>query len=355
MMAIHGFVLQLAGGTPIVYDNDLVVRLDGGWMPCGFWVERYVRHPVYGGSPRESNVAVEKLTETRDHYEKFPFIEGGSERIAWWQEYLKPFLPDSALQGRLIGDIGSSVGEISRGLGNRGARTVCLDVTLAALRRCLEINPNSDAFHGDALNLPFADETFDHTVCIGVLMITSDCRRGLQEVARVTAAGGTVVLFIYNYWSYLNLVYHLFKPVRKILSLEDVPRPLVRMMGFFARRHLGMDLDDAQLRRLLGDKLWTPQATFHTVNQIRKWGEAEGLVLRRWKRFYHHYANVMAFQKSGVLRDNSMQGVEVRCLDCGDSPLPRFEEGYHCGNCGKVYEKKENIHRFLCHGLPAEH
>ena len=239
MMAIHGFVLQLAGGTPIVYDNDLVVRLDGGWMPCGFWVERYVRHLVYGGSPRESNVAVEKLTETRDHYEKFPFIEGGSERIAWWQEYLKPFLPDSALQGRLIGDIGSNVGEISRGLGNRGARTVCLDVTLAALRRCLEINPNSDAFHGDALNLPFADETFDHTVCIGVLMITSDCRRGLQEVARVTAAGGTVVLFIYNYWSYLNLVYHLFKPVRKILSLEDVPRPLVRMMGVGYPLHSG--------------------------------------------------------------------------------------------------------------------
>ena len=102
-----------------------------------------------------------KLKETKGYYEAYPFIEGGEKRIAWWQEYLKPFLPDDLIKGSLMGDIGSSIGEISRGLNNRGARMTCLDLTLTALKRNREINPESDLFNGSALNLPFADKSFD--------------------------------------------------------------------------------------------------------------------------------------------------------------------------------------------------
>ena len=40
----------------------------------------------------------QKLKQTRNYYEEFPFIEGGEERIRWWQEYLKPFLPDDLIK-----------------------------------------------------------------------------------------------------------------------------------------------------------------------------------------------------------------------------------------------------------------
>jgi SAM-dependent methyltransferase len=292
-------------------------------------------------------VKSEHVKETRGYYEEFPFIEGGPKRIEWWKEYLKPFLPDDLVRGRLIGDIGSSVGEITRGLADRGARMVCLDLTLEALKRCREINPEATIFHGNALKLPFANETFDHTISIGVLMVTPDCRRGIKEVARVTAPGGTVVLFIYNYWSYLNLIYHLFKPVTKVIPLHSVPSGLVRLMQPFVKGHLDIELGEPQLRRLLGDKLWTPHATFHTLGQMKKWGEEEGLTMVNWKRFYHSYANVMAFKKDGNLPSMPAKKVKLRCLDCGHAPLSNSKETYHCDECGTHYERLEVIYRSL--------
>ena len=124
---------------------------------------------------------LEKKQATKNYYEKYPMIEGGASRIKWWQDYLMPFLPDDMIKGRLIGEIDSGIGEMARGLINRGARVVCLDLTLAALRRNLEINPEAELFNGSSLDLPFADETFDHTLSLGVLHHTPDCRKVLKK------------------------------------------------------------------------------------------------------------------------------------------------------------------------------
>ena len=289
----------------------------------------------------------QRIRETRGYYEEYPFIEGGPQRIAWWQDYMKPFLPDEAIQGRLIADIGSSVGEISRGLANRGARMTCLDLTSAALQRCKQINPEAELYHGSALNLPFADGTFDHAISIGVLMVTPDCRKGIREVARITAPGGTVVLFIYNYWCYLNFAYQLFAPVRKVVPLASVPSFMVRMMQPFVKSHLGETLDEPLLRRLLGDKLWTPHATFHTLREIKKWGAEEGLTMFAWKRFYHAYANVMAFKKAGNASSEPKETAALRCLKCGESPISKLPDSARCRNCDATYLKMDGVYEFL--------
>ncbi len=118
---------------------------------------------------------------TQVHYDDYPFIEGGDERVNWWREYLSDFLPDEDINGRLILDVGSSVGEISRGLIDRGARMTCLDLSLNSLRRCRQINEEAEIIHGSALELPFPDESFDHAISIGVLHHTPDCRQGFKE------------------------------------------------------------------------------------------------------------------------------------------------------------------------------
>ena len=112
---------------------------------------------------------LETKKATKKYYEKHPMIEGGAKRIKWWQEYLEYFLPEDMVKGQLIGDIGSGIGEMSRGLINRGARMVCLDLTMTALRRNREINPEAELFNGSALDLPFADGAFDHTMSLGGL------------------------------------------------------------------------------------------------------------------------------------------------------------------------------------------
>jgi ubiquinone/menaquinone biosynthesis C-methylase UbiE len=277
------------------------------------------------------------LERTRFHYDEYHFIEGGSNRIAWWREYLRDFLPDEDIRDRLIVDVGSSIGEISRGLIDRNGRLVCLDISLQSLRRCRELNPEADIFHGNALELPFPDNTFDHAISIGVLHHTPDCRRGFAEVARITAQGGTIVIFLYNFWNIYNLIYHAFKPVRAAVPLDRIPSWTLGVLQPFVQSHLHQELNTEELRNLLGDKLWTPQATFHTVSQVRRWGTEEGLRLVAVKRFYLGYANVMRFEKVGASDRSARRQVSVKCLNCGSSPMRKSEEGYRCGHCGNVY------------------
>lgn len=280
--------------------------------------------------------------QTQAHYDQYPFIEGGPNRIAWWREYLRDFLPDALLQDRLVADIGSGIGEIARGLADRGARMVCLDISRQSLARCHEINPEADICHGTSLDLPFMDNTFDCVISIGVLHHTPDCRKGFKEAARVLAPGGVFVVFLYNWWNIYNFIYHAFKPVRVLVPLERVPRFVVRLLQPFAQTHLGQSLDDWQLRRLLGDKLWTPRATFHSIRQIRRWGEEEGLTMAAYKRFYLGYANIMKLVKKDALEGGGRRQVRVRCTKCGGGPMARYEGRYQCA-CGHIYPLVESI------------
>lgn len=294
------------------------------------------------------------LDNTRSHYDRFPFIEGGADRVKWWRGYLRDYLPDADLHETLVVDVGSGAGEISRGLIDRGARLVCLDVSFESLRRCRGLNPEAEIFNASALELPFADETFDHAISIGVLHHTPDCRRGFREIARVTAPGGTVVIFLYDYWNIYNLIFQLFKPFKRRIPLEQVPLRVVRLLQPFARTHLGQRLDDEQLRRLLGDKLWTPQATFHTLSEVRRWGFEDGLELTGRRKFYLGYANVMRFVKHGHGDPSVRRALRVRCQQCGDSRMTRSTEGYACSRCGRWYHLDRGIFRCIGTGSGEE-
>jgi SAM-dependent methyltransferase len=289
----------------------------------------------------------ELQNRTQSHYDEYPFIEGGSNRVAWWREYLSDYLPDTDIRDRLMVDVGSSVGEISRGLIDRGARMTCVDLSLQSLTRCRQVNPEPDIFNASALELPFPDQTFDHAISIGVLHHTPDCRRGFKELARVTASGGTVVVFLYNFWNIYNPIFQLFKPFKRMVPLDRVPVWVVRLLQPFAKGHLGQPLDDQQLRRLLGDKLWTPQATFHSVSEVRRWGAEEGLTMTAHKKFYLGYANVMRFVKQGSRDPSVRREIRVKCRQCGQEPMVRSDQGYLCGRCQHRYALDGGIFRCI--------
>ena len=63
------------------------------------------------------------------------------------------------------------------------------------------------AFHGvgvrgDALALPFRDDAFDLVVCTQAFYLMADFRRALAELARVTRAGGRILLTTIGIWPY---------------------------------------------------------------------------------------------------------------------------------------------------------
>jgi phosphatidylethanolamine/phosphatidyl-N-methylethanolamine N-methyltransferase len=76
-------------------------------------------------------------------------------------------------------------------------RYVALDLTRAMLARAL---PRASALdvswvQGNSEALPFADELFDHVVLHLIVAVVPHPERALAEAARVTKAGGTLLIF----------------------------------------------------------------------------------------------------------------------------------------------------------------
>ena len=113
-----------------------------------------------------------------------------------------------------------------------------------------------------------------------------------------------------------------------------------------AKTHQKQKLDDEQLRRLLGDKLWTPQATFHSVREVRRWGREEGLTFTGNKKYYLGYANVMRFVKDGERDPSVRRELSVKCLGCSSGSMQRGESSYSCTDCQRTYPLDDGV--FAC-------
>jgi SAM-dependent methyltransferase len=103
----------------------------------------------------------------------------------------------TALDGRLVADVGGGPGYFVRELRGAGARAFCVDTDsgeLAAGGR-----PESGSTLGSALRLPLASGAVDVCFSSNVLEHVGDWRAMLAEMVRVTAPGG-IVFVAYTNW-----------------------------------------------------------------------------------------------------------------------------------------------------------
>jgi demethylmenaquinone methyltransferase/2-methoxy-6-polyprenyl-1,4-benzoquinol methylase len=115
--------------------------------------------------------------------------------------------------GMEILDIAAGTGSSSRPLADKGASVTCLDFSEGMLAAGRTRNPDLTFIQGDALKLPFPDQSFDVTTISFGLRNTHDAGAALTETHRVTKAGGKIViaefshptnpLFRYIYMRYL--------------------------------------------------------------------------------------------------------------------------------------------------------
>jgi ubiquinone/menaquinone biosynthesis C-methylase UbiE/uncharacterized protein YbaR (Trm112 family) len=109
-------------------------------------------------------------------------------------------------RGRLALDVGCGVGQYSVKLlqEHEPAKVVSIDATggVDIFRRIVserfpELRPRLLIVQGDALALPFADETFDYVMSLGVLMHTGRTLEALAECTRVLDDGGQLNVWVY--------------------------------------------------------------------------------------------------------------------------------------------------------------
>ena len=97
-------------------------------------------------------------------------------------------------KGMTILDIAAGPGSSSEPLFKAGADVTSLDFSEGMLEQGRKSRPYLKFVKGDALNLPFADGTFDLTTISFGLRNTHDYKKALQEALRVTKSGGRMVI-----------------------------------------------------------------------------------------------------------------------------------------------------------------
>jgi len=96
--------------------------------------------------------------------------------------------------GMKILDIAAGTGSSSRSLVDKGAEVTALDFSQGMIEQGRKQNKNINFVQGDALKLPFEDNSFEVTTISFGLRNTSNTEIALKEALRVTKDGGRIVV-----------------------------------------------------------------------------------------------------------------------------------------------------------------
>ncbi len=96
--------------------------------------------------------------------------------------------------GEHVLDIGAGTGVSTAELAKSGAWVTGLDISQGMLRAGKRVRPAVPLLAGDALALPFRDQTFDAVTISFALRNVHDPAAALAEMARVTKPGGRLVI-----------------------------------------------------------------------------------------------------------------------------------------------------------------
>jgi ubiquinone/menaquinone biosynthesis C-methylase UbiE len=123
----------------------------------------------------------------------------------WMNPYKFPWIMDridresKLLKGKYLLEIGCGMGYDSLEFLRRGVKVIATDLTPNAVeiaRRHFEVEGvhAEEIRTANALDLPFADNTFDAVWSNGVLHATGDTERAIQEARRVLKPGGRAII-----------------------------------------------------------------------------------------------------------------------------------------------------------------
>jgi len=103
-------------------------------------------------------------------------------------------------KGDLVLDVGCGTGRFSLLLKKRGCKVVGLDFSEEMLKFSKD-RGLKNVVQGDALHLPFTQNTFRMVISLFVLEFLKNPELALKEMIRVTCKGGKVVIGVLNKWS----------------------------------------------------------------------------------------------------------------------------------------------------------
>jgi ubiquinone/menaquinone biosynthesis C-methylase UbiE len=153
-------------------------------------------------------------------------------KFPWLMERIKR--ESNLLRGKHLLEIGCGMGFVSLEFLKRGVRVTATDLTPRALeltRRHLELEAvTPEAVQaGNALELPFNDNTFDAVWANGVLHHTGDTQRAIDEVYRVLKPSGRAI--ISHFYRRPSWMYLLHRLARENIEFKDEDPPVTDFLS----------------------------------------------------------------------------------------------------------------------------
>lgn len=246
-----------------------------------------------------NNGHLQKLTKA--HYNDFPFdfLTEADERNI---EHLQPvpflrFANCHLEPGARVAEIGCGPGRATLFMARRGIDLLAVDISLESLRLARRRAPASEFVLASNINLPLPDAAFDAVVSDGVIHHTPDANRSFCENARILRPGGVMYVGVYRRRRYYYYVYtYLGRPIRW-LEKRAWGKALIyaTLLPVYYAVHLvksGGKRTWHGAKNFFFDYIITPQATFHTREEITEWGRNNGLELMEYDE---NVGNVHAF------------------------------------------------------------
>ena len=152
--------------------------------------------------------------------------------------------------GMKILDIAAGTGSSSRPLVDKGAEVTALDFSQGMIEQGRKQNKNIKFVQGDALKLPFEENSFDVTTISFGLRNTSSTEIALKEALRVTKDGGRIVVAEFS---------HPVNPIFKKIYLNYLMKALPVIVKKISKN------PDAYIYLAESIKAWPDQAELASI------------------------------------------------------------------------------------------
>jgi SAM-dependent methyltransferase len=153
----------------------------------------------------------------------------------WYFEfyrYLAGFIPDEAIRGKDVLEVGLGYGAQSQRLAERGARLTTLDIAVGpaiGVRARLANNGlRGSVVRGSILDPPFRPASFDYVVGVGCYHHTGDVARAIAQTAALLRDNGRATIMLHNACAYVRWIRDPMRTLRYLASVAaGAPRPLL--------------------------------------------------------------------------------------------------------------------------------
>jgi ubiquinone/menaquinone biosynthesis C-methylase UbiE len=230
--------------------------------------------------------------QTRAHYEDFPFdfltVEDERNIVNHQPPPFKRFVDAFLAPGSRVAEIGCGPGRGTLFMMQRDVDLLAVDLSPSSLRLARRRAPACQFVQATNLQLPLPDGFFDAVVSDGVIHHTPDAYRSFCENARILRPGGVMYLGVYRRKRYYYYVYtYIGRPIRW-LEKRAWGKALIyaTLLPIYYAVHFVKSRGKRTWRGVKNffyDYIITPQASFHTSEEVLEWGRMNSLELMEYE------------------------------------------------------------------------